>query len=74
MVAPLWGKPSYILSSTANATCQFFFFECSSAPDARAMHSTPQEKGRVMLADWDAYPSESQSKRIEMESQAHGPL
>ena len=73
MVAPLWGKLSYILSRTANATCHFFF-ECSNAPYARAMHSTPQEKGRVMLADWDAYPSESQSKRIEMESQAHGPL
>jgi hypothetical protein len=38
------------------------------------MHSTPQEKGRMMLADWDEYTSESQSKRIELESKAHGPL
>jgi len=38
------------------------------------MHSTPQEKKRMMLADWDEYTSESQSKRIELESKAHGPL
>jgi hypothetical protein len=28
----------------------------------------------MMLADWDEYTSESQSKRIELESKAHGPL
>ena len=73
MVAPLWGKLSYILSRTANATCHFFL----SAQTHLMLEPCIQrhkKKGRMMLADWDEYSSESQSKRIEMESQAHGPL